>query len=340
MHIIRAGESKMLSIRKFSRFRSVGNRKQNNHMSGDRVQKLFVNFLALLFICCLSVSAKADLSWEVRKISGSAWLLQSNQEKIQLQKNSTLQPGNTLKTGDRSRVLLARGKERIQVGSNTVLSIPADNDQKPGHTTIKLKSGQLDLIVEKMPNTHFNVDTPFIAAVVKGTRFTVSTTATRSLVRVFEGVVGVKSYISDENADIRPGKSASLTFSSQSQTRLLLLDNPPQARLFEDFPEVFSELNIPYPDVSNVPVNKDVTVGGIVEETINLVLSTFGAALSSIGNTLSAIFTPILMPVLDIIDQFYDSVLPNTAPLLLTLSAIVGLILFGLIAYSVRKGRQ
>ncbi len=276
----------------------------------------------------------------MRRISGSAWLLQTGQDEVQLKKNSTLQPGNTLKTGDRSRVLLARGKERIQVGSNTILSIPTEAELKPGQTKIKLKSGKLDLIVKKMPHKHFSVETPFIAAVVKGTRFTVSTTSTRSLVRVFEGLVGVESNISDERADIRPGKSASLTFSSEAQTRLLLLDNPPKARLFEKFPEVFSDLNIPNPNLINGPVDKNMTAGGIIEGTITLIVTAAGAALASIGSTLSEIFAPILAPVLEILDQFYGSILPNSAFSFLALSAVVGLALFGLIAYTIRKGRQ
>lgn len=309
-------------------------------MSGESVLKPFINIVAFLFISLFPISAQADQSWEVRRISGSAWLLQTGHQQVQLEKNSIVQPGNTLKTGDRSRVLLARGKERIQVGSNTILSIPVEAELKPGQTKIKLKSGRLDLIVKKMPDEHFSVETPFIAAVVKGTRFTVSTTSTRSLVRVFEGLVGVESNISEERADIRPGKSASLTFSSETPKRLLLLDNPPKARLFEKFPEVFSDLNIPNPNVLNVPSDQDMSVSGIIEGTITLILTAAGTALSNIGSTLSEIFGPILAPVLSIINQLYSSLIPNSTPALLALSVIVGLALFGLIAYSIRKGRQ
>lgn len=309
-------------------------------VSGESVKKLFINIIAFLFIILFPIFAQADEAWEVRRISGSAWLLQTGQDQVQLKKNSTLQPGNTLKTGDRSRVLLARGKERIQVGSNTILSIPTEAELKPGQTKIKLKSGQLDLIVKKMPHKHFSVETPFIAAVVKGTRFTVSTTSTRSLVRVFEGLVGVESNISDERADIRPGKSASLTFSNEAQTRLLLLDNPPKARLFEKFPEVFSDLNIPNPNLANTPSDKDMTAGGIVEGTINLILTSVGVVLSSIGSTLSEIFAPILVPVLEIVDQIYSSILPSSTFSLLALSIVVGLALFGLIAYTIRRRQE
>jgi hypothetical protein len=304
------------------------------------VQKLFINIITFLFVSLFSISAQADQTWEVRRISGSAWLLQNGQNQVLLKKNSMVQPGNMLKTGDRSRVLLARGKERIQVGSNTVLSIPDDAELKPGETKIKLKSGELDLIVKKMPHKHFSVETPFIAAVVKGTHFTVSTTSTRSLVRVFEGLVGVSSMDSDEQADIRPGKSASLTYSSETQTRLLLLDNPPQARMFEGFPEVFPDLSIPNPSLVNRSGDKDMSVGGIVDGTIALILTAAGTALSSIGSTLYEIFAPIIVPAMKIINQIYSSILPNSTFSLLVLSVVVGLALFGLIAYTIRKRQE
>lgn len=307
----------------------------------ESVRKLFLNLIFFMVMVGTTATAQASQSWEIRRISGMAWLLDTkSEEEIVLTKNAQLKPGHTLKTGDRSRVLLARGKERIQVSSNTIMSIPKDEGNDPDNTLIKLKTGKLDLIVKKMPNKHFTVDTPFIAAVVKGTRFTVSSTATRSLVRVFEGMVGVNSNISEESADIRPGQAASMTSSSQVPTRLLLLDNPPQAKLFADYPEIFTELKIPNPNPqTRSALKEDNGQSDIISGTLGFILSAIGAVFFGLGNVISAVFTPILMPAIDLIDMIYESVLPNSMPVLLLLAAIIGMAIALIIAYSMKKKR-
>ena len=71
-------------------------------------------------------------------------------------------------TGGNGRVLLIRGQETILVAPNSVISVPAE--KKDGmQTTILQQAGSIVLEVEKQNVQHFEVETPYLAAVVKGT---------------------------------------------------------------------------------------------------------------------------------------------------------------------------
>ena len=84
-----------------------------------------------------------------------------------------LKPGDTIRTGRNGRVLLMRGEETILISPNSIIGIPME--PKDGlSTTIIQQAGSILLEVEKRNVKHFEVETPYFAAVVKGTQFRVS----------------------------------------------------------------------------------------------------------------------------------------------------------------------
>ena len=58
--------------------------------------------------------------WNLKRISGTAWIESLDHEPMLIRRNRKLYPGQTLRTDTRTRLQLTRGKERIQVGSSTV----------------------------------------------------------------------------------------------------------------------------------------------------------------------------------------------------------------------------
>src|SRR6185503_10903504 len=75
-------------------------------------------------------------------------------------------------------------------------------------TTITQQAGVILLDVEKRNVPHFEVETPYLAAVVKGTQFRVSVEKGTSRVAVLRGQVQVADFKSGQNVLVMPGQVA------------------------------------------------------------------------------------------------------------------------------------
>jgi len=93
------------------------------------------------------------------------------------------------------------------VSPNSVIDIPKDN-RDGMTTTIMERAGSVLVKAEKRKVNHFEVVTPYLAAVVKGTRFRVSAEQGGSNVEVIEGQVDVSGFRSGEQILLLPGQTA------------------------------------------------------------------------------------------------------------------------------------
>jgi hypothetical protein len=149
----------------------------------------------------------ADGEWTVRKSSGEVWTGAQGVHPVSLGQESVLKPGDTVTTGRNGRVLLVRGQETILIAPNSVVGVPVE--KKDGlATTITQQAGSILLEVEKKNVPHFEVETPYLAAVVKGTQFRVSVTATGTRVDVQRGQVEVVDFKTGQIAQVLPGQAA------------------------------------------------------------------------------------------------------------------------------------
>lgn len=149
----------------------------------------------------------ADKAWRISKVSGEVWVTNLGVQLASVTSGTSLKAGDHVMTGQTGRVLLTRGDESILISPNTVISIP--NQSAAGvSTTILQKAGSILLEVEKRNVKHFEVETPYLAAVVKGTKFSVSVDGRGSHVDVFSGQVEVSSNKSGETALVLPGQAA------------------------------------------------------------------------------------------------------------------------------------
>jgi hypothetical protein len=88
-----------------------------------------------------------------------------------------------------------------------VIGLPTEN--KDGlSTTIVQQAGSILLEVEKRNVKHFEVETPYLAAVVKGTQFRVSVNAGSARIDVIRGQVEVADFRSGQIAQVLPGQVA------------------------------------------------------------------------------------------------------------------------------------
>lgn len=171
-------------------------------------------------------SAATAAEWTVARSSGEVKISAVEGSNVSFAVSTELPGGATVTTGKNGRVLLARGKETMTVGPGTVVTIPADTFT--GFTTIKQQVGEILFDVEKRNVTHFAVETPFIAAVVKGTRFTVRVSTKGADVSVERGRVGVTDIASRQHADVVPGQVAQVFQSLSGSSTGLAVSKAPE----------------------------------------------------------------------------------------------------------------
>ena len=165
--------------------------------------------LTATFLLAAAPSAFAadDGAWTVSKSSGEVWLANSGAQPVSLKQEEFLKPGDSIRTGKNGRVLLKRGEETMMISPNSVVGVPAE--KKDGlSTTIVQQAGSILLDVEKRNVKHFEVETPYLAAVVKGTQFRVTVNAASTSVDVIRGQVEVADFRTGQIAQVKPGQHA------------------------------------------------------------------------------------------------------------------------------------
>src|SRR3546814_6588562 len=85
-------------------------------------------------------------------------------------------------TGPNARAVLVRGEEYAIVAPNTRLEI-ADPAKSGGLWQIVESAGNIVFSIKKKLTPHFGVQTPYLAAVVKGTTFSVTVDGTGEIGR-------------------------------------------------------------------------------------------------------------------------------------------------------------
>ncbi len=157
--------------------------------------------MVLALVAASSALAADDGVWQVSKSSGEVWMTTTDAQQVSLSQAQVLKPGDTIRTGRNGRVLLVRGDETIMVSPNSVIGLPTE--KKDGlSTTIVQQAGSILLEVERRNVKHFEVETPYLAAVVKGTHFRVSVNADSAGVEVLRGQVEVDDFKTGQIAQV------------------------------------------------------------------------------------------------------------------------------------------
>jgi hypothetical protein len=167
----------------------------------------YVLTMSVALVVSSGAFAGDDGVWSISKSSGEVWVTTAGAEQASLKQDDTLKPGDFVRTGPHGRVLLVRGEETILISPNSVIGLPTD--KKDGmSTTILQQAGSILLEVQKRNVKHFEVETPYLAAVVKGTHFSVTVNAASTSVNVERGQVEVSDFKTGQIAQILPGQTA------------------------------------------------------------------------------------------------------------------------------------
>ena len=94
-------------------------------------------------------------------------------------------------------------------------------DSGPGITRVMQDLGSILFQVNKKPSQHFRVETPLLAAIVKGTTFTVNVELNANSVHVAEGLVEVRANQGGATKDVGAGATGSIARDAPAQLSVL-----------------------------------------------------------------------------------------------------------------------
>lgn len=143
--------------------------------------------------------------WTVAKLSGHVVIQSGPVQTAALSNGMVLKSGSVLVADGTGRALLVHGGDQMIVSPNSIIAVPKDGATM---TTVLQRFGQVELDVTHQSTPHFAVETPFLAAVVKGTHFTVRVSRQAASVTVERGRVEVDDLITGEKVDVLAGQTA------------------------------------------------------------------------------------------------------------------------------------
>ena len=158
-----------------------------------------------LGVICLATAAVAD-DWVAQKLRGEAFVFEHGGW-VQLKRGDIVANSSAIRTMKDSQIEFVRDHETIDLGADTQIRI----FDRPGqrYTTVKEAMGTVRVEANVENVQHFSIQTPFIAATVKGTIFTVVSGKSAAHVSVQRGKVRVDDLHLGLHVDVRAGQNAS-----------------------------------------------------------------------------------------------------------------------------------
>jgi len=167
-----------------------------------------MRFTKVIILAAMLVSTSSAVlaqEWIAERLRGRVLQLEGGSWTA-LERGDVVPDGSRIRTLGDGRVELVRGQERIALASNTEIAIRDAAGQKM--TSVIQILGGVTIEAERRNVQHFSVQTPVLAAVVKGTQFTVTYSNGQARVDVDRGVVQVQDSAHSMVADVTPGQSA------------------------------------------------------------------------------------------------------------------------------------
>jgi hypothetical protein len=178
---------------------------------------LLLAFASPFSLCDKQASAADALpqqhAWVVGELRGAGFSRPGGADDAQwqpLQAGAQIAPGSVVRTGASGSMELKNGIDIIRLSPSSEIELPQRLNGDPVTRVIHW-IGTAFFHVGKRPGPQFEVDTPYIVAIVKGTKFTTSVSDAGASIKVSEGVVGVSATAGGSSIDVTAGGSASVS---------------------------------------------------------------------------------------------------------------------------------
>src|SRR4051794_18152975 len=172
------------------------------------MSKLFLGLIPALLAMSANAHAAGETVWKVSEVTGDVRVLDGGHGRAAL-KGSLLASGAVVAAGPGARAVLVHDKDFVIVSPNSRVRI-APAEQQKGIFQIIADYGTALFRIEHKQTPHFGVQTPYLAAVVKGTVFSVTVGDTGASVQVTQGAVDVGTLDGGAHELVRPGMIASV----------------------------------------------------------------------------------------------------------------------------------
>ena len=192
------------------------------------MRPLLIRIYLLIIIICsspglASAQSRVDQAWSVVEVSGAVTVMDvSRREFPNLRTGVRLPVPFSVQTGSDGHLVLTHGQDKLTVGAEARFTIPLShtNASDPA-TRIKQGLGTVLYQVEHRTKGTFQVETPFLVSVVKGTTFNIRVTADDSTVALIEGRLLVSTPDEKSQLMLTPGQAA---IRSAHSAKILLKD--------------------------------------------------------------------------------------------------------------------
>jgi len=192
----------------------------------SRTLKIVLTVVFLHGLVDLPAFANETGPWKVARVAGDTLVQKPGSDWQKVTIGEMVSVGHRLRTGRSGELILARDDERVTMTPNSVLELQAGGGNLA--TRLFQKAGTMMFKVRKKVRKHFEVRTPYLVAVVKGTQFTVTVHDQGGAVHVTEGLVEVADIGAQNKVMVHPGKTASVASTKGSKVQLGV--TPPAAR--------------------------------------------------------------------------------------------------------------
>jgi hypothetical protein len=167
---------------------------------------LAAGLVGVLALPLLTASAGAA-EWWIERMSGNVQI-HDGEAWVALDAGRELNAGDAIWTGRNGRILLMNDQGSVLLAPKSLVKIPAQ--ALPNSFSVLFQThGTVSAKVDKRRKRHFSIQTPYLAAVVKGTEFDVGINGDVTVVNVTEGLVGVVDVETGETVDVPAGSAVS-----------------------------------------------------------------------------------------------------------------------------------
>ncbi|MFC3163728.1 FecR domain-containing protein [Ciceribacter thiooxidans] len=180
---------------------------------------LSARFLSVLLLLLVSAGAVSAAEWVAAKVSQPVQYTLDNKSWTAVTVGTTIPNKALVVTGARGRLVLTRNKESITFQPNSLASITTSGFFVR-KTEVAQQYGSMLFDIETRNKPHTSVQTPFLAAVVKGTKFEVKVDRTKASVGVERGLVEVTGFARGEQTHVSPGQSVTVDPKSRRAMRV------------------------------------------------------------------------------------------------------------------------
>lgn len=212
-------------------------------------------------MACATASIAGD-GWRVVQTVGTVHVGGESLTPVALTNNQALPGGAWVETAASGRALLVRGTETIAVAPMSRVQLPSAKVN--GNTQVLQSLGSVLYRIGKEKTPHFQVDTPYLAAVVKGTTFTVTVKKGAASVEVTEGLVEVAAPGLADSEFVHPGFTGTVREHEKTVTVDVTVTLPEQAKPDEPksttrtivIPQSIGEVTVDVKEVSQGLINQ------------------------------------------------------------------------------------